>query len=188
MLWTAIAAIEVVSRPVPGRSARRNRARPQDSAVGQERRADESSALRARSQGAAHPVQATAARIGRRYAECHGGDCCRCPHRSAANAAVDVMIKTIMSALTSGENVEINSFGEFVHVNGRRHGKFVHVNGRRYVGRNFKTGETILKTGETILKTGETILKTGETIEISARRSVIFRPAKELRQVRSFSK
>ena len=75
----------------------------------------------------------------------------------------DVMIKTIMSALASGENVEINSFG-----------KFVHVNGRRYVGRNFKTGETILKTGE--------------TIEISARRSVIFRPAKELRQVRSFSK
>jgi nucleoid DNA-binding protein len=75
---------------------------------------------------------------------------------AAANAAVDVMIKTIMSALASGENVEINSFGKFVHVNGRRH-----------VGRNFKTGETI---------------------EISARRSVIFRPAKELRQVRSFSK
>jgi nucleoid DNA-binding protein len=74
----------------------------------------------------------------------------------AANAAVDVMIKTTMSALASGENVEINSFGKFVHVNGRRH-----------VGRNFKTGETI---------------------EISARRSVIFRPAKELRQVRSFSK
>jgi hypothetical protein len=38
-------------------------------------------ALRARSQGAAHPVQATAARIGRRYAEGHGGDCCRCPIR-----------------------------------------------------------------------------------------------------------
>jgi nucleoid DNA-binding protein len=75
---------------------------------------------------------------------------------AAANAAVDVMIKTIMSALASGENVEINSFGKFVHVNGRRH-----------VGRNFKTGETI---------------------EISARRSVIFRSAKELRQVRSFSK
>jgi nucleoid DNA-binding protein len=48
----------------------------------------------------------------------------------AANAAVDVMIKTTMSALASGENVEINSFGKFVHVNGRRH-----------VGRNFKTGE-----------------------------------------------
>ena len=93
---------------------------------------------------------------------------------AAANAAVDVMIKTIMSALSSGENVEINSFGKIVHVNGRRHGEFVHVNGRRHVGRNFKTGETILKTGE--------------TIEISARRSVIFRLAKELRQVRSFSK
>jgi hypothetical protein len=53
-------------------------------------------------------------------------------------------------------------------------GKFVHVNGRRHVGRNFKTGETILKTAE--------------TIEISARRSVIFRLAKELRQVRSISK
>src|SRR5258708_19354718 len=41
----------------------------------------EPSALRTRSQGAAHPVQATAARIGRRYAEGHGGDCCRCPIR-----------------------------------------------------------------------------------------------------------
>jgi nucleoid DNA-binding protein len=51
---------------------------------------------------------------------------------AAANAAVDVMIKTIASALASGENVEINSFGKFVHVNGRRH-----------LGRNFKTGETI---------------------------------------------
>jgi nucleoid DNA-binding protein len=40
---------------------------------------------------------------------------------AAANAAVDVMIKTIMSALSSGENVEINSFGKFVHINGRRH-------------------------------------------------------------------
>ena len=40
---------------------------------------------------------------------------------AAANAAVDVMIKTIMSALASGENVEINSFRKFVHVNGRRH-------------------------------------------------------------------
>ena len=46
---------------------------------------------------------------------------------AAANAAVDVIIKTIMSALASGENVEINSFGKFVHVNGRRHGKSVHV-------------------------------------------------------------
>jgi nucleoid DNA-binding protein len=64
--------------------------------------------------------------------------------------------KTISSAFAAGENVEINSFGKFVHINGRRH-----------VGRNFKTGETI---------------------EIEARRSVIFRPAKELRQVRSFSK
>jgi DNA-binding protein HU-beta len=69
---------------------------------------------------------------------------------AAANAAVDVMIKTITSALAAGENVEINSFGKFVHVNGRRH-----------IGRNFTTGEAI---------------------EISARRSVIFRPAKELRQ------
>jgi hypothetical protein len=35
------------------------------------------------------------------------------------------MIKTIMTALASGENVEINSFGKFVHVNGRRHvGRF----------------------------------------------------------------
>jgi nucleoid DNA-binding protein len=68
-----------------------------------------------------------------------------------------------MSALASGENVEINSFGKFVHVNGQRH-----------VGRNFKTGETILKTAE--------------TIEISARRNITLRRAKELRQVRSFSK
>ena len=35
-----------------------------------------------------------------------------------------------MAALAAGENVEINSFGKFVHVNGRRH-----------VGRYFKTGE-----------------------------------------------
>ena len=69
---------------------------------------------------------------------------------AAANAAVDVMIKTITAALAAGENVEINSFGKFVHVNGRRH-----------VGRNFKTGETI---------------------DVSPRRSVIFRLAKELRQ------
>ena len=55
-----------------------------------------------------------------------------------------------MTALAAGENVEINSFGKFVHVNGRRH-----------VGRNFKTGETI---------------------DVSPRRSVIFRLAKELRQ------
>jgi DNA-binding protein HU-beta len=52
--------------------------------------------------------------------------------RAAANTAVDVMIKTIAAALAAGEIVEINSFGKFVHVNGRRH-----------VGRNFKTGETI---------------------------------------------
>jgi nucleoid DNA-binding protein len=51
---------------------------------------------------------------------------------AAANAAVDIIIKTITAALAAGENVEINSFGKFVHVNGRRH-----------VGRNFKTGETI---------------------------------------------
>jgi nucleoid DNA-binding protein len=82
---------------------------------------------------------------------------------TSANTAVDVVFKAIAAALRAGESVEINSFGKFVHVNGRRH-----------VGRNFKTGETILKTAE--------------TIEISARRSVIFRPAKELRQVRSFSK
>jgi nucleoid DNA-binding protein len=67
------------------------------------------------------------------------------------SARVDIIIKTIIAALAAGDNVEINSFGKFVHVNGRRH-----------VGRNFKTGETI---------------------EISAWRSVIFRPAKELRQV-----
>src|SRR5258705_40617 len=67
------------------------------------------------------------------------------------SARVDIIIKTIVAALAAGDNVEINSFGKFVHVNGRRH-----------VGRNFKTGETI---------------------EISAWRSVIFRPAKELRQV-----
>jgi nucleoid DNA-binding protein len=73
--------------------------------------------------------------------------------RAVAHCAVDIVIKTI---LVAGEDVEINSFGRFVHVNGRRH-----------VRRNFKTGETI---------------------EISARRSVIFRPAKELRQVTSFSK
>jgi nucleoid DNA-binding protein len=52
--------------------------------------------------------------------------------RAAADAAVKLMIKTIRSALIDGEDVEINSFGKFVHVNGRRH-----------VGRNFKTGETI---------------------------------------------
>jgi nucleoid DNA-binding protein len=33
---------------------------------------------------------------------------------AAANAAVDVMIKTITAALAAGENVEINSFGKFV--------------------------------------------------------------------------
>jgi integration host factor subunit beta len=60
------------------------------------------------------------------------------------------VIKTIFAALAAGESVEINSFGKFVHVNGRRH-----------VGRNFKTGETI---------------------DVSPRRSVIFRLAKELRQ------
>jgi nucleoid DNA-binding protein len=65
--------------------------------------------------------------------------------RAAANASVAIIIKTIAAALAAGEDIEINSFGKFVHVNGRRH-----------VGRNFKTGETI---------------------EISARRSVIFRPA-----------
>jgi nucleoid DNA-binding protein len=51
---------------------------------------------------------------------------------AAANAAVDVMIKTITAALAAGENVEINSFG-----------KFVHVDGRRYVCRNFKTSEAV---------------------------------------------
>jgi nucleoid DNA-binding protein len=76
--------------------------------------------------------------------------------RAAADAAVDIIIKTITAALCAGEDVEINSFGKFVHDNGRRH-----------VGRNFKTGETI---------------------EISARRSVIFRPANELRQVLDHSK
>jgi nucleoid DNA-binding protein len=48
--------------------------------------------------------------------------------RAAATTAVDVMIKTIAAALIAGEDVEIHSFGKFVHVNGRRH-----------VCRNFKT-------------------------------------------------
>jgi nucleoid DNA-binding protein len=69
--------------------------------------------------------------------------------RAVARCAVDIVIKTIFAALAAGEDVEINSFG-----------RFVHVHGRRYVGRNFKTGEAI---------------------EIEPRRSVIFRPAKELR-------
>jgi nucleoid DNA-binding protein len=67
--------------------------------------------------------------------------------RVAAITVVDVIIDAIFAALVAGETVEINSFGKFVHVNGRRH-----------VGRNFKTGDAI---------------------EISARRSVIFRSAKE---------
>jgi hypothetical protein len=37
---------------------------------------------------------------------------------AAANAAVDIIIKTITAALAAGENFEINSFGKFVHVNG----------------------------------------------------------------------
>ena len=81
MLWTAIAAMEVVSRPVPGgqhgeiERVHKIRLWDKNAAL------TNLSALRARSQGAAHPVQATAARIGRRYAEGHGGDCCRCPIR-----------------------------------------------------------------------------------------------------------
>src|ERR1700732_3624110 len=52
--------------------------------------------------------------------------------RAAANAAVEIMIRTIYAALAAGENVEINSFG-----------KFVHVDGRRYVCRNFQTRESV---------------------------------------------
>jgi nucleoid DNA-binding protein len=52
--------------------------------------------------------------------------------RVAATTSVDVMIRTIAAALISGEDVEINSFG-----------KFVHVEGRRYVCRNFKTHEAV---------------------------------------------
>lgn len=69
--------------------------------------------------------------------------------RAAANAAVEIIIKTMKSALAAGEEVEINSFG-----------KFVPVERRARFGRNFKTGEPV---------------------EISPRRSVKFRPAKELR-------
>jgi len=69
--------------------------------------------------------------------------------RAAANAAVEIIIKTIKSALAAGEDVEINSFG-----------KFVPVERAARIGRNFKTGETV---------------------EVAPRRSVKFRPAKELR-------
>lgn len=69
--------------------------------------------------------------------------------RAAANAAVEIIIKTIKEALAAGEEVEINSFG-----------KFVSVKCRARFGRNFKTGERV---------------------EVAPRRSVKFRPAKELR-------
>ena len=52
--------------------------------------------------------------------------------RAAAKTAVDVIIKTIYAALAAGEDVEINSFG-----------KFIHVDGRRYVCRNFQTREAV---------------------------------------------
>ena len=65
------------------------------------------------------------------------------------------------------EEYDIGISSRFMDERANSFGRFVHVNGRRHVVRNFKTGETI---------------------EISGRRSVIFRPAKELRQVRSFSK
>ena len=58
------------------------------------------------------------------------------------------------------ENYSVGTSSRFMDERANSFGKFVHIEGRRYVGRNFKTGETI---------------------EISARRSVIFRPAKELR-------
>ena len=42
---------------------------------------------------------------------------------AAANAAVDIIIKTITAALAAGENFEINSFGKFVqyHTSARRY-------------------------------------------------------------------